>query len=428
MVRTAVSGRVLATGLVLSLFTFSSSFAQSDAIPTPTPSASPTATSTPDDALLREVSRELGAQATPTPAPGVPARPASATLSNAFNPAISLSGLFAGAAFSETEMPEPGGHDPAGSGVTLQNLELTLSANVDPFLRADAHVIFGLDSIEVEEAYFTTTALPASLELRGGQFFTRFGRQNPQHPHAWWFADQNLPNTLILGHDGLRNPGLSGSWLAPLPIFVEVIGSVQDPRGETASPFLGEVEEGEEPARVIDSPAELLYSSRLTVFVPIGEDLSVSLGASGATGPNPSTPTARTQLAGGDLYVKWKPSTSITGRFLFLQAEGMGRRYDVGGGEAHEDRGATVALGGRFARRWESAIRAESTHSERIGIDPEEPRWRSRLAAQLTFRPSEFSKFRVQGSHDAIDGFDDPVLGAMFQFEFLIGAHAAHQF
>lgn len=433
MVRTSVSGGAVAACLALALGS-SSALAQESPTPTPSPSpspspapspaSSPSPDATPDAALLREMERELGATPATTP---VPATRAPAVLSNAFNPAISLIGLFAGAAYSETEMPEPGGHDPAGSGATLQNLELTMSASVDPYLRADAHVIFGLDSIEVEEAYFTTTALPLGFEVRGGQFFTRFGRQNPMHPHAWWFVDQNLPNTLLLGDDGLRNPGVSGSWLAPLPVFVEVIGSVQDPRGETAAPFLGQVEEGEEPARDIDSPNDLLYSGRLSVFVPIGEDLSVYLGTSGATGPNPSTPTSSTVLAGGDLYVKWKPSRSTAGRFLFFQAEGMGRSADLGDDVAQEDMGAYAQLGGRFARRWETAVRAETTGSER-DLDPAASRWRNRFATQLTFRPSEFSKFRVQGSYEEIDGFDDPIVGGMFQFEFLIGAHAAHGF
>ena len=49
--------------------------------------------------------------------------------------------------------------------------------------------------MELEEAFFTTTALPYDLQLKGGYFLTEFGIINPTHPHSWDWMDQPVINT-----------------------------------------------------------------------------------------------------------------------------------------------------------------------------------------------------------------------------------------
>ncbi|MCH7840724.1 MAG: zinc-regulated TonB-dependent outer membrane receptor, partial [Planctomycetes bacterium] len=147
-------------------------------VESPTPSPTPTQD---DEALLKELEKELNGDKKQAAAVAAVA-PRSAARSGAmFNPLISLDGLFSVSAFTEPDPPEFGGHDPAGNGFTLQNLELTLSASVDPYLRATAHLIFSLEGVELEEAYFVTSSLPAGLQVKAGHFFTGFGRQNPLH-------------------------------------------------------------------------------------------------------------------------------------------------------------------------------------------------------------------------------------------------------
>ncbi|MBI3995691.1 MAG: hypothetical protein HY349_06935 [Nitrospirae bacterium] len=54
---------------------------------------------------------------------------------------------------------------------------------------------------------------------------------------------------------------------------------------------------------------------------------------------------------------------------------------------------------------------------------------RYRISPNLTFYPSEFSKWRLQYNYDLAEHLDDKPLHAVFlQFEFLIGSHGAHQF
>ena len=51
----------------------------------------------------------------------------------------------------------------------LQEVELGLQAVVDPYFRGDIFVSFSPSGVDVEEAYATTLALPANLQVRAGQ-------------------------------------------------------------------------------------------------------------------------------------------------------------------------------------------------------------------------------------------------------------------
>ena len=61
----------------------------------------------------------------------------------------------------------------------------------------------------------------------------------------------------------------------------------------------------------------------------------------------------------------------------------------------------------------------------RVAIPARAERWR--LSPNLTWYPTEFSKIRLQYNYDdrEIEGVDHSV---WLQFEFLLGAHAAHTF
>ncbi len=115
----------------------------------------------------------------------------------------------------------------------MQNLELVFDAAVDPYLRGQANVVLqitpeGETTVELEEAYVTTTSLPHGLQLKAGQFLTEFGRLNPTHPHAWDFVDQPLAIGRFFGGDGLRSAGARLSWLLPTAYYSEAFLTVQN--------------------------------------------------------------------------------------------------------------------------------------------------------------------------------------------------------
>ena len=256
---------------------------------------------------------------------------------------ISFDGLFAAAASSEPDLQtfELGGHDPNQRGFTVQNLETTFDGAVDPYFKGQANIVMQIDAVgktrvEVEEAFFQTTSLPCNLELKGGQYFTAFGRLNPQHPHAWDFADQPIVNGIFLGPDGLRSQGAQISYLLPTSWYSVLMTSVQNSAGETAFSFRnrgdGDIFFGRMTVdRGVRGVGDLLFTPRWENSVDLDDEQTVLLGTSAAFGPNDTSARSTTQIYGADFYYKWKSSHAHGGfPFVKWQTEAMVRRYEAG--------------------------------------------------------------------------------------------------
>ena len=367
---------------------------------------------------------------------------------------LSLDALIAagGTTAENVEDLQLGGHDPRVNGFTLQNLELVLDGAVDPYFRAQANLIFQIDSegesnFEVEEAYAETTSLPGNFQVKAGQFQTEFGRLNPTHPHSWSFVDVPLINGRFFGEDGLRNPGARLSWLTPLPFYSELFLAVQNSFGETASSFASD-HDGEpwfgRPAvdRSLDSFGELLFTPRWAVSFDPSPTVTVLAGASAAVGPNASGGDTATQVYGVDAYLKWKAANHHGGfPFVAWQTEAMIRRYEAGAydgsdpaqpdplpAETLTDYGFYTQLTCGFRKGWVVGLRGDWVSADSGAFEPDpdrDPRWR--ISPNLTWFPTEYSKLRLQYNLDdrEAEGVDHSV---WLQMEFTLGAHAAHKF
>jgi hypothetical protein len=372
---------------------------------------------------LAEIQRALGADAKATTAPPPPPAPAIGAHSGvSFNPDLSFIADFALAAFKGDNLQQ-GGHDPKENGFNLQGLEMAISADVDPYFKFNSNIVFGLDGVELEEAYATTLALPASLQMRAGQFLTRFGRINPTHPHAWDFVDQPLVMGKMLGPDGNRGLGVEMSWLSPLPWYVELVVSETMAVGECcARSFYGGVNQG------VDGPQDLETMVALKQFFPLSDDWSLAPGLSMALGPNPSARNAETYIFGGDLYLKYRPISRESSTVVSLQTEALTRRRDSPVGVL-TDTGLYTQLLWRFAQRWATAARYDFVTG--AYDDPLDADWtlnRHRASANFTFYPSEFSRIRLQGSSDMPTYLHRSIYAAFLAFEVAVGAHGAHAF
>jgi len=365
---------------------------------------------------LESIEEELLRDAAPAPA-----SPPAAGRQGA-GPDISLTFDGAVAAFSQAEPPQTGNHDPRRPGFNFQQLELGIEAPVDPYFAFKSFTVFSQFGVEVEEAYVTTLELPFNLQARAGQFLTRFGRINATHPHTWDFADQTLVIGKFMGAEGNRGMGAEAAWLAPLPWFVEAIGSLTDAAGEaTARSFYGATDLG------VRSPLDLQATGALRQFFPLGPDWSLAWGLSAANGPNPSGRSNRTDILGTDLYLKYRPLEPGAEHAFHLTVETIQRRRQYPG-TLLADTGAYAAAVWRFDRQWDAGIRLDAV--EGVSGDPLDPDWsrtRYRGAASLTHRPSEFSRLRLQGSAD-YPQWRDPVYAAFLALEVTVGAHGAHAF
>lgn len=399
---------------------------------------------------------------------------------------VSLDTLFASgwstASDDQLEFLQGGEHDPRQRGFTLQQVELGMQGAVDPYLRGQAYLIYFIDTdgesrFELEEAVLTTMMLPFGLEehglqLQAGQYFTDFGRINGQHPHQWDWQDQPVILNRLFGPDGLRGPGIQAQWLTPLPWYSELIGGVQNAKGETMTSFLSSDETFEEgrgvggrpfAAPAVGGPSELAYLVRWVNGFDLSDTTSTQLGASALFGPNAAG--GDTWIAGGDVVVKWRPLHSDRGwPFVIFQSELAYRDYFadsfLGCPELGEDEDCTdpAAVSGAtlkdwgfytqllwgFVRNWATGVRLEYAGGDgnNIAFDPDakafEPvsrnsdplranRWR--VSPLLSFQPSEFSRLRFQYNFDHADDLSDEDQHSVWAgVEFLFGAHPAHTY
>lgn len=358
-------------------------------------------------------------------------------------PDIALIADLAFAWFSTDENLQGGEHEPHENGFALTSLELAIGKAVDPYFRFDAHLVFGDHGAEIEEAFATSLALPHGLQVRAGQFLTRFGRQNPTHPHAWDFADQPFALSRIFGGEGNRGPGVELSWLTPLPWYVEVVASITDARGEeSARSFIGGADRG------VEAPLDFQNTLALEQFHELSPDLSLLWGLSYATGPSGLLGGHRTHVAGIDAYLKYRPITEQSDTVVALTTEWMVRRREHHVFPPLPSGSTTLVLADlsgyaqvfwRFARRWGVAGRYDygsapiDGDGEWIGeyVDPLDPDWwkgRHRASLALTFWPSEFSRLRAQASVDHPRWLPEPILAGFLTLEVAIGAHGAHAF
>lgn len=388
--------------------------------------------STLSDDDLSDIEAAIGADRQAEAAAGVASStpPTSSATAGALRaqlaPDISVIFDVAAAAFSDQSAAlQTGGHDPTHDGFNLQQLELSANKSVDPYFRFDSHLVFGPDGFELEEAYATTLALPAALQVRAGQFLTQFGRINTMHLHAWDFVDQPFAIGRVFGGDGNRGLGVELSYLMPLPFYVVLVGSITDPHGEgTARSFLGDDD------RAIESPLDLQKTIAAKQFFAISDNWSLLTGISFASAPNAFGVHTRTDVYGVDAYLKWRPVTYQSYQQVTVQTEWLLRRMQVGDARL-QDLGGYAYAQWRFAKRWATGVRWElGTPASGPVPDPLDPQWtetRNRFTADLTFWPTEFSRLRVQGSFDDA-GWQDPVWAAFLAFEVVVGAHGAHAF
>ena len=341
-----------------------------------------------------------------------------------------------------------GDHDPRVRGFTVPNVELTFEAAVDPYFKGFSALVYKLDakgetSVEVEEAWAQSTSLPFNLQVKAGQFLTEFGRQNAQHPHAWAFVDQPLVLNQMFGKDGFRGQGAKVSWLVPTEFYTEATLSVLNSAGGTTSSFRsdesGELHGGVPIDRPVNGLSDLLVVPRLATSLDLTETQTIVLGASAGFGPNNSGAKARTSVYGADLYYKWKAEAGQAGfPFVAWQTEVLARRYDAAARIAMENPGTFPAetlsdWGGYSQLLWGirprliAGIRGDITRNSTSAFASDVREDRERVSPNLTLYPSEFSKLRLQYNYDRGErlGREHSI---WLQFEFMMGAHAAHKF
>lgn len=366
-----------------------------------------------DSQLLRELEAgtasdagsSTGASTTVAQGPG-----AAAALSNIFNPAMSVNGLLLGSAISRSP-----GTDSFGGGLQLQELEVQLQSNVDPYFSANLTLaVPSGGSVEVEEGYLAATPQPAGLSLRGGKIKAPFGKENLLHTHAFPFIEKSLIGGQLFGDEGLNQLSVEGSAILPLPWYALLTITAMDLRGQSLF--------GSPTADTLGGLAALKNVIDLT------DDATLEGGVASVMGPDPARRGLNYAL-GAHLTLKWRPARDAANSSAVVMVEAMaGKRAispELPSGNDHfiSDAGLYAYLQWQLIRGWYLGGRMEYLNA--WGVVPEITMRQSLL---LIFAPTEFSAFRLQASVTEPPGGPGPLFEGFLQANFTIGAHPAHAY
>jgi len=353
---------------------------------------------------------------------------------NAFNPAISiiLNGSYSHHsldpdAYSRAGFPLAGEGAPSPNGFSLGESEVSFAANIDDKfygqLTATIHSEDGEDHLGIEEAYIDSTALPNGFSLRLGRFYSNIGYLNSHHAHTDNFFDRPLPYQAFLGNQ-YGDDGVQLRWVAPTSLFFELGGEAF--RGQNYPS--GGAQNGGLGTRTLfahlggDAGANNEWLAGVSVL-----DTRTEGGEDGFSGD------ARLYVADGTW--KWAPQGNFKDGGITLRGEYMVDKRDGSYIDPNDPaftalwngsrRGAYLEGVYRFNRSWDVGYRYDKLWGDAdlpfASFDP------YRHSAELTWRNSEFSLFRLQLSRDKPNPGDTDN-AVTVQYQTSLGAHGAHKF
>jgi len=353
--------------------------------------------------------------------PGSTPAPGQSSIYQNFNPDISAIGdfIFQGGQIPKGETPDSLTAENKAR-AQLREVEFGFSHPVDPYGRADIILTAereddGSYSTDIEEGFFTYTALPCDLQARVGKFYSMFGKANLYHTHVMPWVDRPLPIRTFFGEEGLNDSGAEISWLVPNPwdAYIELTQDIQSNGNE--ADFAGSNANG------------LMYVTHLKNYFDLNKDSSLELGGSFATGTNGTgnggNPT--TNVEGLDLTYKWKPYGQGLYKSVTWMSELLFNQKEEGDDGTVNSHGWYSSLEYQFARRWSLFGRCDYTQYPDSSSLHEHS-----YSAGLTFRQSEFMFWRLQYEHTNGENYAGNVdrNQIFLQADFLIGLHPAHKY
>ncbi|MEW5832417.1 MAG: hypothetical protein AB1763_06235 [Campylobacterota bacterium] len=355
------------------------------------------------------------------------------------------------------------GHDHAtynaSNGFNLNYAELAIHSTVDPYLDANAVFHFSEDSVEIEEAYVTTRALPYNFRARGGKFLSDFGRLNNQHHHAWNFSDMPLVYEAFLGNHGINEIGAQLQWVAPTSNYLMVgfealQGKNEAMFGQAAINNPSEGYEEEILAGSAHQPSLLI--GYVKTSADIG-DTTILAGASIANGKSridhfsDETPHAfagESDLYGLDLTVKhyFDSYSSLTWQSEWLYRDMEGTQFSDPDADVTTNNLVSPTMhkkqSGYYTQlvyapdqTWKIGARYDNIYRNDViknGVDQEQPEHMDQYSAMIEYNTSEFARYRLQYTHSNAlfdeEGNRRTLDSLIFSINVALGTHAAHSF
>jgi hypothetical protein len=333
---------------------------------------------------------------------------------NKFNPSIGLNAL---------TLYKNGSREVENDGISIQEIELQFSSDVDAYFRAEATIALHQEEseegehshefkVEPEEIFVETLSIP-NMTLKLGKFYANFGKYNAIHSHALPFIYRGKVQEEIFGDEGLAEAGIGLSFLAPAPWFSEVSIQALQPTNETL---------------FVDSHHSMAYVLKWKNLWDLSDAMTLEWGLSGLSFSDHnhrSELEAKTRLYGTDLTFKWRPTKDGKSSSFMWSTEYIQKHIS---GTENLDENINKKIGGitsfvryQLAQRWYAQAQYEF-----LGLGKnDDTKDINAYTALLALIPTEFSSIRAQ--FDSIhDGNDKPEKRLSLQLNISIGAHPAH--
>jgi len=340
----------------------------------------------------------------------------------------------------------------AKNGFNLNYAELVLSSSVDPFFTMDGVFHFSENGVEIEELFFTTTALGYGTRVKGGKFNSNFGYQNEQHHHYWDFNDMPLVYESFLGMHGINEVGVQAQWTAPTDTYLMLGAEVL--QGENEQMFgNGEIDLtaiGGTEVEAADAPS--LFIGYVKTSFDIG-DTTILGGLSYAQGKSridhmedasAHAFSADSEIYGADLVIKhyFDSYSSLKWQSEWMMRDMDGKQYNAtkpnGISLTKKQAGLYSQLIYAYDQNWKAGVRYDTIYQNDVkanGVDQNMPTDMDKYSAMIEYSTSEFARFRLQYNRNnalykEVAGNDvkEEIDTIIFQVNISIGAHGAHSF
>ncbi|MEX0901062.1 MAG: TonB-dependent receptor [Gammaproteobacteria bacterium] len=355
-------------------------------------------------------------------------------------------------------------HGGLSEGFNLREVEIAASATIDPYFDGFVTLAVGDGALEIEEAFISTRALPAGLQLKAGKFLSDIGYLNKQHPHAWLFVDRPLMSELLFGDHGLQETGMQLAWVPPTPIYSRVGFELLQGDSETLAAQIEDADAVAGTPRLFrDRKGPRLVTAFAKVAPDLGYDHAVQAGVfAGRSSSYQESIEEATHFVdfdgearfwGADVVYKYDAGDTAGRGSLVVQGEYARRtrtldtqeiffEADEGflPGEASAVERFRETQDGYYlqavygiAPRWTAGIRLDVVGGvNETTLDGGES-WDSsdRVTAMVAWMPTEFSRLRLQftrGDFAVEDGERASFNQFFVQWQMSLGAHGAHAF
>lgn len=308
---------------------------------------------------------------------------------------------------------------PATGRVDVREAELLLYSPADYLfdgqLNIAAHTESGVSVLELHEAFLGSSKLIPRSRFRLGRFFLGFGRLNQFHRHDWPFITAPKYHQLFFADEGANDTGVEYTYLAPVPFFLELTAGVTN-----GFVFGHDHTAGRRPRVPTHYLHLLTYAS-----MPWEGGAQFGLNYVGRK----SAEGIATSLIGIDLTAKWRENQILQ---FFVQGEFWFRTRTGSPNGAINELGFYLFPQKHLTSGLYLGCRLDyyaTTNQLDAFLNPvSDFQWD--VIPTLTYRPSEFSLFRVSYDHGwrNVAGTNTIFDSLELQAVFFLGAHPAHDF